>query len=340
MAASTEASTPSPGLAVQALQLGGHPAPGATLLGAPLRSVAPEGLAAALAVPGLTVVVAGTGLQLPSTAADALAAQAVSPLPAIPARIAADPALGPRGRLVYGVAHTTAAGVVVGLPGDPAVLSAAATVLAPLTAAAPAPAAAAVPAAPPAGVQVLDIQPAAAAPAPPPAPRGWEAALAHIGATVDRGAWGPMPEAVHRFAPVRDVLERAGERRPVQDDHGRRWTAFGFPDLRRAGSKVLLVRETDALIEIIALHRAPARVGVCGDRDEAWLPPSSRDPGPVSVELVGARPPGWGRLFALEGDAVYVERDGRIHRWDGRRETPVGTIGQALASLVLRWSQR
>jgi hypothetical protein len=57
--------------------------------------------------------------------------------------------------------------------------------------------------------------------------------------------------------------------------------------------------------------------------------------------VTGRAPPGeGGTLFAVSGDAIWFERDGRVVRWDGTREREEGTPKQALASLVLEWSQR
>lgn len=287
---------------------------------------------------GLTVVISGPALQVDARVADGI--QTLSPAPALVHRICtvAEASLGPRALLLHAVAGTSPTSLVVGIPADPSVLHAAAQVLAPFVGL---PTATADPVAAPESQEMATVDIAVVAEGRPESDvRGWQGALAAMGATLDRGAWGHIPEIVERFAPVRDVLARAGERRPVQDDHGHTWTAFGFPDLRRPGSKVILIRETAPLIEILALHRAPVRVGVCGEDSAGWLPASTRDPGPVADALVGRRPQSWGRLFAVEGDAIYLERGGRVVRWNGSREEPVGSVGQALASLVLRWSQR
>ena len=70
------------------------------------------------------------------------------------------------------------------------------------------------------------------------------------------------------------------------------------------------------------------------------LPGSDYLPGPIAERLVGAEPPGAGMLYGLDTDAVYTERGGRIYRWDGRKETDLGSVSQAMASLLLRWSGR
>lgn len=169
---------------------------------------------------------------------------------------------------------------------------------------------------------------------------GWQRGLAALGGTLDTDAWPALPEGLARLAPVRNVLENAGQIGLVTLQDGATYVACGFPDLLRPASKVLLVREGDPQPEIVALHRHPRKVGVLVFGDGGFLPSADLDPDPVSEDITGSPLGEWGTLFAVEGDAVYVSRSGRISRFDGRRETDVGTASQAMASLVLRWSQR
>ncbi len=188
---------------------------------------------------------------------------------------------------------------------------------------------------------VVSEIPGEAAPArPPPGGSGWEAALLALGGSLDRDRFPPLPEAFERLAPARNVLESAGERGRVLLPDGRAYGAFGFPDLMRPGSKVLLVGEGEPWPEIVALHRHPRRVGTCVDGDGGLLPGTDRDPDGPAVERTGAPLPGFGTLFALDGSAVYVRREAKVWSWDGRKERDEGSPGQVLASLLLRWSQR
>lgn len=170
---------------------------------------------------------------------------------------------------------------------------------------------------------------------------GWQQGLSALCGTLERSRIAELPDVFRRLAPVRQVLESAGERRVVRVEDGTSYVACGFPDLARPGAKVLLVRETPGGPEIIALHRHPQRVGVCGlPEKDGYLPGSDWDPEPLAAERTGAALPVWGALVALEAGAVYTQRGSRVYRWDGRRETDAGTHSQALATLVLRWSQR
>lgn len=194
------------------------------------------------------------------------------------------------------------------------------------------------------GVFVSQQEPAAA-PAPAsddeaPVLTTWQRALSDLGATLDTGAWPALPEGLARLAPVRNVLESAGQFGRVTLPDGTVYVACGFPDLLRPASKVLLVREGDPQPEVVALHRHPRRVGVVVFGDDGYLPSADLDPDPVAEERTGRPLPEWGTLFAVEPAAVLVTRGGRVWRWDGRKEQELGSPTQAMASLVLRWSQR
>ena len=67
---------------------------------------------------------------------------------------------------------------------------------------------------------------------------------------------------------------------------------------------------------------------------------ASHEAGALSEELLGQADPEGGSFFAREAAAVWLLRAGRVFRWDGRHSSPMGTPGQAIASLCLEWSQR
>ena len=197
------------------------------------------------------------------------------------------------------------------------------------------------------GIEVGQWAPPGGAPAEPegtpdagPAP-GWQQGLSAMEANLDVDRSPALPESFGRIAPVREVLEQAGQRGLVETAAGETYVACGYPDLLRAGSKVLLARETAGRPELIALHRHPVPVGVVGTRrTDGYLPGDDWDPDPIAADRTGQPLPAWGTLFAVEGDAVYVERAGKVSRWDGRKEVACGSPTQAMATLVLRWSQR
>jgi hypothetical protein len=116
--------------------------------------------------------------------------------------------------------------------------------------------------------------------------------------------------------------------------------AFGYPDLQREGSKVLLVGDGAPVAEVIALHRHPSLAGLTIWGSSGLLPSADSDAAQLAESRLGKAPPTDGELFAVDHDAVYLQRGGDIIRWDGRSQDRAGTEGQVIASLLLRWSQR
>ena len=168
----------------------------------------------------------------------------------------------------------------------------------------------------------------------------WHRAMGALG--LQLGARAQLPAALERLAPLRAVLDGAGELRHATDADGERWVLAGFPDLRQAHSKVLLLSDADSAEDLVlrALHRHPRVVGVGGDRSGPGLPMRGDPAGQLSEEIVGRVDPEGGSFFAREAAAIWLLRSGRVFRWDGRRSTPMGTQSQALATIAIDWAQR
>lgn len=170
---------------------------------------------------------------------------------------------------------------------------------------------------------------------------GWKRAVWEIGGQVAEGKWEDLPEAIENLSPVVDVLHKAGERRVMTLPNGRKYSIFGYPDLQRPTSKVLAIGWGQPLAEVIALHRWPVMTGVCIEGTRGLLPPRTSDVGATCEAITGRAPRDLsGEIYAVQGDTVWVQRDRRVVRWDGRKEFDDGTPNQVLASLVLHWSQR
>jgi molybdenum cofactor biosynthesis protein B len=167
----------------------------------------------------------------------------------------------------------------------------------------------------------------------------WQRRIRELGGTIHRGEHEPFPEEVERLAPLVDLLVTAGDVAVLELSHGRRYSLWGFPDLRRSGSKVLALGPGWPLCELVPLHRTGTGVSI--DGPTGLVTGRSASVAATAELLVGRAPPSpEGAVFAVTGDTLFVERDGKVYSWDGHKEHALGTPKQALASLALEWSRR
>lgn len=183
------------------------------------------------------------------------------------------------------------------------------------------------------------ITPSAASTGEGPAP-GWLAAVTALEGKLLPVGNLAIPEALAAIPAAMDVLNSANARMKLTAGDGRTWLCFGFPDLLRSSSKVIAVREGLPVAEIVALHRWPARVGLCTELGDALIPGVETDVAEISRERCGREPATTGHLFAVEGAAVWVQERRYVRKWDGKRLGPEENVGSAIGSLLLHWSQR
>ena len=142
-------------------------------------------------------------------------------------------------------------------------------------------------------------------------------------------------------AGVKAFHAAAGEQAVLKLPSGRKYSIWGWPDLRRDGSKVIAVGWGDPLAEVIPLHRYPVKTGTCIEDPWGLLPTQNESVEEICEAIVGQAPKDTsGVLFAIQGDAVWIQRGYTVFRWDGRREINDGMPKQVLASLTLHWSNR
>ncbi len=192
-------------------------------------------------------------------------------------------------------------------------------------------------------VEVLEKSEAEEAPPEPAATdgAGWQAALAAMDPDWKRSDCPPLPASIEGNAALENVLQGAGQRGSATIE-GTVFGLYGFPDLLRPSSKVLMVGDVEPNGCLVALHRHPRRVGVLAKWGQAlpgW-PNTGNDPARVGSEITGRAYSEQGSLFAIEGDRIFVLDGQRVRSWDGRRARVEGGWRSALASLALRWSQR
>lgn len=171
--------------------------------------------------------------------------------------------------------------------------------------------------------------------------RGWKRAVYDLEGEILRGKSPDLPQFIEEFAPAMEVLHQAGEYAQLKLPNGNKVMLYGFPDLQRANAKVLLVGWGEPHGEVIALHRYPVQAGLCIDEARGIMPGRSANLAEVSEAITG-RPPQdtSGELYAVDHDAIYIQRGNKVYRWDGRRERLEGNVKQALSTLLTTWHQQ
>ena len=172
-----------------------------------------------------------------------------------------------------------------------------------------------------------------------PESSSWEDIITSLHGSIDQETWADITPELKKPAPVRNILEQAGTRKHVRFDNGTTYTLYGYPNLTQANAKIILIGTQNGHIEIIPLHRAPQKIGVVSPFGCGWLPKA--DIITLAQERTGRNPPKTDvTLFALDSRALYYESAGSVYYWDGKKEQNFGSPNQALASLLLQWSQR
>jgi molybdopterin adenylyltransferase len=171
--------------------------------------------------------------------------------------------------------------------------------------------------------------------------RGWKRAVYDLQGELVRGANADTPQNLEDFAPFMDVLHQAGERARLDLPSGVKLDLYGFPDLQRANSKVIAIGWGEPLAEVIALHRYPVQAGLCIDEARGLMPNRAASIAETAQAITGRAPPDTtGELFAVDHDAIYIQRGKWVFRWDGRRERQEGNPKQTLVTLALSWHSR
>ncbi|MFK7927460.1 MAG: molybdopterin-binding protein [Myxococcota bacterium] len=170
---------------------------------------------------------------------------------------------------------------------------------------------------------------------------GWKRALYDLEGELMRGKTPDVPQNIEGLAPVMNVLHQAGEYSMMKLPNGNKVMLYGFPDLQRPSSKVILVGWGEPLAEVIALHRYPRQAGLAIDEARGMMPGRDADVASISEAITGRAPSDpSGQLFAVDHSSVFIQRGNKVYRWDGKREREEGTPNQALATLVISWHQR
>lgn len=170
-------------------------------------------------------------------------------------------------------------------------------------------------------------------------PPGWKRWVFEHEGEVLTGRREELPNSIDELAPVLQILHTCGEQAVLKLGRNK-MSLWGWPDLQRPSSKVIAIGWGLPYVEVVALHR-DVPTGLAIEEDRALVHQRSVDLGALSKELTGRTLKNTdGELFACEQGTIWVDRDGKIYAWDGKREQMIGTRNQALASLLLGWTQR
>lgn len=173
-------------------------------------------------------------------------------------------------------------------------------------------------------------------PVQPPPKHGWMLALDELqGQFIETPP--TIPDSLNSNPAAQNVLNTTYAQRTVITTIGEVYGAYGFPDLLRPTSKVLLVSADGG---VVALHRTRQPTGIVSDGTLDILNIDIDDVDGISKQRTGKIAPRTGKIFALNGNTVYFHIENYIVSWDGKKERKEGTQKQVTASLLLQWSQR
>lgn len=169
---------------------------------------------------------------------------------------------------------------------------------------------------------------------------GWQKWVEAHGAEILRDRREDLPNNIDELAPVLQVLRTAGEQAVLKIGRNK-MSLWGWPDLQRPTSKVIAVGWGLPFVEVIALHRHPTNTGLAIEEERALVARRGADLDELTKAVTGRRNKNSeGELFAVEQGRVWTQRGPLVYEWDGKKERNVGNDRQALASLLLSWSQR
>ena len=142
------------------------------------------------------------------------------------------------------------------------------------------------------------------------------------------------PELSH--AGIQQVLKSTTQYQTRQDPMGQLYGIYGFPDLVRPQSRILLVTPDGG---VIAMHRKQATAVLSPMVEDLLF--SLKSPFPRwATEVLENKLNGADR-FALEGSRVYGKVDRMIHSATVQHTSKAeGSSNSTIASILLQWSSR
>ena len=165
-------------------------------------------------------------------------------------------------------------------------------------------------------------------------PMSWQEKLTHWQLRKSKQTFTMPPELAH--AGIQQVLKSTTQFETRQDPMGQLYGLFGFPDLVRPNSRILLVTSDGG---VIAMHRKQ-QTAILSPLVEDLLF-SLKEPFPTWADEVLENRLNGADGFALEGTRVYGKSDTMILSATTVKSAKTeGKANPTIASLLLQWSTR
>lgn len=177
---------------------------------------------------------------------------------------------------------------------------------------------------------------------------GWKHHVSSLQAEIIEESWPKISVALSNIPPVKQILESAGRSRYLSFEDGQ-FSIYGYPDLIRDSSKVLAVRHIGGLPEVVALHRFPSFVafGIRQDSPQCLQKyvNATQDTYKKYQDHLLSLDFSLSQAVGIEGENLLFSRNNEIFRYRPRKNAlgqveSLGTVAQALSTLLLHWSQQ
>ncbi|MBM76426.1 MAG: hypothetical protein CMK59_13555 [Proteobacteria bacterium] len=166
----------------------------------------------------------------------------------------------------------------------------------------------------------------------------WKEHFEELEAKIDEDSWPKLPKLFSQTPAIRNVFEQAGSWKTI-DIKGESFSIYGFPDLLRRGSKLLLVRPQSPLPQILTFHNYPQSsiVGLQKDGSSFLEPIRKRQKELYSKLNNESLNLNMDNCVGIDGSKLIFLENRVFFRWDGQRKEALGDFKQALPTLLLSW---
>lgn len=154
----------------------------------------------------------------------------------------------------------------------------------------------------------------------------WDSLLSSLGLTSSTRY--PVIREFSPYPAVHHLLQSTTARRLVTNEQNEDFAVFGFPDLLRPSSKVLLLSKDGG---VIALHRKNQTLLLSPQLQNLITLAHSFDADAIEDDF---------DLLGFGDGLVYFEKNDIVYSWKGDSLSKLGRRASVIASLCLQWSSR